>query len=410
MTSEVAGLHKKAQERIQDEIKKEYRQKISFLQKRDDFVDGFGYFLETILLSTDPLKFRKRFSRPVAGSYCITTPLEILDALGFHPVRLSGGSLAAHAIPSVSLPVSACPVIKSHAGFFYLNDSLDKLCDIIILPNTCNLKTKMAQAIADKSAKLYVMEVPHNPEKERNNKRWLEEVCDLRRHLEKKVNKTLRRKDILDSIDKYNKAWAAFTHLMEMRRKGFLSGTWALALANAFMFDDVYSWVAAVDSIIKNGALLKKKYDLPRVFLVGAPLFFPYLKISELIEEAGMFVAADDLCTSERLFSSTVYKDPSEYGLLRAIAEKYYLPCRCPKFSNTEQKARNILEIMRKYDIKGVIFHLLNGCHLYDMESNWLEKLIKENGFHFLRIETDYSPQDRENIAIRLEAFREILI
>ena len=123
-----------------------------------------------------------------------------------------------------------------------------------------------------------------------------------------------------------------------------------------------------------------------------------------------MFIAADELCTSERnLVSTTVYDELSEYGLLKALAEKYQLSCSCPTFADNDRRLKNILSIMRDYNIKGIVYHLLKGCHPYDIESFHFEKVFKENGFHFMKIETDYSKEDRENILCRLEAFRETL-
>ncbi|MDY6843693.1 MAG: 2-hydroxyacyl-CoA dehydratase family protein, partial [Thermodesulfobacteriota bacterium] len=162
-------------------------------------------------------------------------------------------------------------------------------------------------------------------------------------------------------------------------------------------------------NMVLNNSNKPKEDGNPGVFLAGSPVFFPYLKIFELIEEAGMDILADELCTSERLIASVVYDEPSEYSLLKALAERYHLPCNCPTYINNEYRLKNILNTMRANNIKGIIYHLLKGCHPYDIESFYFEKVIKESGLHFLKIETDYSREDRQNILARLEAFRETL-
>jgi benzoyl-CoA reductase/2-hydroxyglutaryl-CoA dehydratase subunit BcrC/BadD/HgdB len=174
----------------------------------------------------------------------------------------------------------------------------------------------------------------------------------------------------------------------------------------AFMLDNVESWTDRVETLLGN-------YHRPRtevladVFLAGSPILFPNFKLLELIEEAGMFIAADELCTSERnLTSVPVYDDLSEYGLLKALSERSMLSCHCPTFTDNRRREKNILDTMRTQGMSGVIFHVLKGCHPYDIESFAFEKSVRERGFHFLKIETDYSQEDRQAILTRLEAFR----
>lgn len=57
----------------------------------------------------------------------------------------------------------------------------------------------------------------------------------------------------------------------------------------------------------------------------------------------------------------------------------------------------------------GVIYHVLKGQIEYDFELNRLENIFSELEIPFIRLETDYSPQDVEQLRIRVEAFAEIL-
>ncbi|RKY36749.1 MAG: hypothetical protein DRP78_02900 [Candidatus Omnitrophota bacterium] len=398
----------KLAQKIKKEIQEEYHRQASFLRERSDFCQELEYFLEIFSLPVSPQKVKKRFSRPFVGIYCIQAPLELFDALGFHPIRLCSGSLAIQRLSSPFLPALTCPLIKSCVGAFYLDESIEKLCDILVVPTTCDWNTKLPEMIQDKAIPFYIMELPHIKESERGQSRWLEEIYELKRFLEQCAGRRLNRSQLQISVNKYMKAWQAFGRLIEFRRRGLICGTWSIVLANAFMIDDVESWTDKVNIVLKN-------YDKPEgnsnpgVFLAGSPVFFPYLKISELIEEAGMDILADELCTSERLIASVIYDEPSEYGLLKALSERYHLSCSCPTYIDNDRRLKNILNTMRTYNIKGIVYHLLKGCHPYDLESFYFEKVIKENGFRFLKIETDYSREDRQNILARLEAFRATL-
>lgn len=119
---------------------------------------------------------------------------------------------------------------------------------------------------------------------------------------------------------------------------------------------------------------------------------------------------ADELCTSERaLVGAPVYDDPSERGMLRALAERYRLACHCPTFVGDDRRARLILHEMRTHNIAGLIHHNLKGCHPYDLDGFQLEREVKGAGLPFIKIETGYSNEDERNVLLRLEAFKELL-
>lgn len=407
--SGVDNLKVKLQRKVREEIQEEYNREALFLRERHNFSPSLEYFLGVLSLTAFPERSKGVFNRPLAGLYCVQAPLELFDAFGFHPIRLCSGSLASQRLSSAFLPALSCPIIKSRVGAFYMEQSLEKLCDIIVAPTTCDWNTKLPEMTGDKGKSVYIMELPHIKESERGQKRWLEEIYDLKRVLERRTGRQFNNKQLQVSIDKYMRAWDVFGQIIELRRKRLISGAWSIVLANAFMIDDVESWTEKARDVLKNYSKPKPSND-PGVFLAGSPVFFPYLKVPELIEEAGMFISADELCTSERIMSGApVCDDYSEYGLLKALAERSHLSCSCPTYVDNDRRVKNILTTMRECNIKGVVYHLLKGCHPYDIESFNFEKMIKENGFHFIKIETDYSREDRQSILARLEAFRETL-
>lgn len=394
--------------RISMEIQREYSNQINSLKQRPDFHRQLEYFLNVLSLPISPQDIPKKFNTPLIGIYCIQAPLELFDALGFTPIRLCSGSQPRQRLSAPFMPVLSCPLIKSCAGGFFQKQSLEKLCDIIIIPTTCDWNTKLPELIKNKTKSLYIMELPHIKESERGRKRWIEEIYALKGFLQQYSGKQLNRKRLILSIDKYMRAWQTFQQLIDLKRNGQIQGTWNIIIANAFMLDTPESWTEKVNAVIDNFRKQKTNNN-PNVFLAGSPVSFPYLKIPELIEEAGLNITADELCTSERVIASVVSLDPSEYGLFNALADRYHLACSCPTYTDNHRRVTNILNTMRTYNIPGLIYHQLKGCHPYDIESFYFEKIIKENGFHFLKIETDYCKEDRQNILIRLEAFKETL-
>ena len=76
---------------------------------------------------------------------------------------------------------------------------------------------------------------------------------------------------------------------------------------------------------------------------------------------------------------------------------------------DTDKRWYRIKQLIEKYKVDGVIYHVLRGCLVYDYEYLSLEKKLEELGVKVLRIETDYSEEDVEQLRIRLEAFIEVI-
>ena len=56
-----------------------------------------------------------------------------------------------------------------------------------------------------------------------------------------------------------------------------------------------------------------------------------------------------------------------------------------------------------------MIYHVLRGCTPYDFELPLIEKITDELGIPLIRVETDFSSEDAEQVRIRLEAFVELI-
>lgn len=394
---------------IHESMKEEFAAEADFLRKHSSYIPEYEYFIETLYLQLYPDKIMLKHKKPCVNLYCVQAPLELIDALGFQPLRLSHGSSAIHKNCAGCLPSLACPVVKSSLGAFMQDDSVERNCVLTVLPSTCDWNVKMPAFIQNHENKMQVMELPHLKDSEKGRQRWLEEVFSLKKVLERISGTKLDKKNLLSSMAKYAKARSSFNKITDIKRAGVLPGIWYAVIANAFMTDDVRSWAENVDKV--TAALEGKSCagGIP-VFLAGSPASFPYLKPFELIEVAGMSVIADELCSSERVFPGGVtYNDSSDYGLLEALSERYMLYCSCPTYSDNERRITKILNTVQQHGIKGIVYHLLKGCHPYDIESFLLEKAAREKGLRFIKMETDYSPQDRQNILTRLEAFRESL-
>ncbi len=409
MNRAVPGSKEMQRMRARADMAAEYTTEIASLRSRNDYLDEYDYFLELIALFPYQERFRERLGKPLVGLTCLQAPPELVAALGFHPYRLCAHAASKQRLASPRLPALACPLLKSTLGSFIVDESPERLCELIIVPATCDWMAKLPEMADAQAPRFHVMELPRIRESERGQRHWLEEVRHLKLILERLAGKSLSRKALLRSMKIRAGAWDAFVRLMDARTRNLISGTWSAVIAHAFLAGDAKAWTEQVLHLLP---VLEEHPPLTgaRVFLAGSPIFFPNLKMPLLIEEAGMHIAGDELCSSERIMAGPALgKDRSEEGLLRALAEQHHLGCTCPTFTDNSRRFNNLLETLRQRKIQGVIYHVLKGCHPYDMESYRYEKAIKDQGFQFIRIETDCSREDGKNLLVRLEAFRDLL-
>ena len=52
---------------------------------------------------------------------------------------------------------------------------------------------------------------------------------------------------------------------------------------------------------------------------------------------------------------------------------------------------------------------VLQACHTFNIEATRMEKAVKGAGIPYMKIETDYSDNDRGQISTRINAFIEML-
>lgn len=396
--------------RLCQKTQAEYEQERKLLQARPDYLDAYSYFLDLVSKPFQVSEVAKRVGKPVTGLYCIQAPLELFLALELHPVRLCGGSQAVQQMAAANLPVLMCPMLKSFMGNFSLYQNQMQDFKGMVLPTTCDWIAKLPEIMGIDSKSVHYMELPHVKDTEKSQKRWLEEVYDLKHYLEKLAGSKLNPKNLARSIQQAGRVWSLLKKLEKLKAGGVLSEVWFLLITNSFLADAPERWLEETEKVLQALQGKKANENLYKVFVAGSPIFFPNFKLPELIEQAGMQVAADDLCSSERILpGGIVYDDTSEYGMLRALSDRYHKACICPTFTENERRINNILNAAEDYQIKGVVYNLLKGCHPYDIEAITIEQKLKEQGLKFIKIETDYGREDSQNILTRLEAFRQTL-
>ncbi|WP_102399573.1 2-hydroxyacyl-CoA dehydratase subunit D [Haloimpatiens massiliensis] len=350
------------------------------------------------------------------GSYCVMVPDELIYAFGYTPMRLCSGHNVAAMLGDELVPRDACPVIKASVGFQFMNIlPIYKQCKAVILPLTCDGKKKSADILAKK---LPVIPLPISTNKSvKGFDDDYKNLIALTKSLSSLTGRKLSNKKLIKAYKMIREAQDEVYLLTQLLAADhpLLKGSQFFAIVNSYNYANIEEWTMQLKKL--NQILIRKKESIPiakrkkvRVFLAGSPIMFPNFKIPFLLEKLGAHIVGDETCMSGRMLYDPVVPDNySTDGILRALAARYISACTCPVFEQMDDAMLKLGERVKQTKAEGIIYHVLRGCTPYDFELSKVEKLAQKYNIPVLRIETDFSIEDLEQVKIRLEAFIEML-
>ncbi|MCW4017102.1 MAG: double-cubane-cluster-containing anaerobic reductase [Candidatus Bathyarchaeota archaeon] len=387
-------------------------------KNRPKKMDYFDFVISEIHgLRVDELDKLRKEGNKIIGAFCLYAPEELAYAANATMVGLCGG--ADFSIPDAEavLPRNLCPLIKSFYGFkIGLTCPYFQCCDMLVGETTCDGKKKVYELL-DEHVPTYVIEVPHKPDTEQGRSLWLKELEEFKAQLEKLTGNTITAEKLKASIELINGKRKALKRLSELRKASPapISGLDALIVIQIGFYDDVKRFTAKVNELcdeleerVKNGIGVTDK-NAPRLMVSGCPMAVPNWKLPSIAESAGASIVVEESCVGTRYFTDMVEpKGDSINDLLEALVEKYAkIPCSC--FTPNDARVESVENLAKDFNVDGVVYYTLQFCHSYNVEAVKVGKALKSKDVPMLKIETDYTMEDAEQIRTRLEAFLEMI-
>lgn len=350
------------------------------------------------------------------GSYCIMIPDELIYGFGYQPLRLCASHATAALIGEDVVPRDACPVVKASVGFHYMNVMpIYKQCKCAVIPMTCDAKRKSAEIMSH-----YLPVIPMPFYAHKSNDTFEQTVYDLHgliQSMEKILGIRFSDQKMIEAYQDIQYAQQQIYALSQFMKADEppITGSSFMMILNSFCFTNPREWGEHVAKLNQEIACHKqveeeRRSRRPRVYIAGSPISFPNYKIPFLVEELGGVLAGDESCMAGRLlYDPVIPADLSRISMIRALAARYTAACTCPVFDAVEDREMNLLEKIHTTRAEGIIYHVLRGCTPYDFELSFLEKMAETNDIPIIRIETDFSAEDVEQVKIRIEAFLELI-
>jgi benzoyl-CoA reductase/2-hydroxyglutaryl-CoA dehydratase subunit BcrC/BadD/HgdB len=358
------------------------------------------------------IQAKRAAGMPVAGIYCGYAPIEVIRAVGAVPAILCAFANKTIAAAEAVLPANLCPLIKSSYGFI-ITDTCPffGISDAVVAETTCDGKKKMFELISAYKP-MFVMDLPQLPDEKEALANWAGMITKLQWFLEKTFATSATREGIEREVKATNIKNRLMNRVFDYAAKKPSLLKWSETYELAFLaqvattedlqatFQEVFKTIEARDAKgVHYGTA-----SAPRVLVTGCPVGGDSTKVYKIIEEAGGVVVAMDSCTGMKPFMTEIEENTDD-----PIAARYLqLPCSC--MTPNTRRLEELDKTIARFQPDVVIEVVLHACHSYNIESYKIMSHAKsKHDLPYLKIETDYSDGDVEQIRTRVEALLDSL-
>ncbi len=387
---------------------------------QDKRLKGMEY-LDFVLSEVHGLRIKelqdaKSEGKKIIGTFCVFVPEELIWAVNGIAVGLCAGAEIGMEAAEKVLPRNTCALIKSFMGF-----KLSKLCpyiescDLVVGETTCDGKKK-AYEIFEEYTPVYVIELPQM-KRAADRRLFKEEVLRFKAKIEEITGRDITAEHLKEAIKLINNRRKVLQRLNRLRKAtpAPISGRDALLINQISFYDDPLRFTEKIHELCDE---LEKRVEaghgivengIPRLITSGCPMAVPNWKLPYVVESSGAVIVGEESCIGTRNTRDLVDESGQTVeDMIDAIVDRYMrIDCAC--FTPNPERLEHIVEMAKDLKADGVVHYALQFCHPYTIEAYKVEKALEKENIPMLRIETDYSMEDVEQLKTRVEAFVELV-
>lgn len=352
-------------------------------------------------LCKDPaeqLKKYKDLGVNVLGYTCSYVPEELVISAGLQPYRIP--NLGANASPLV--PTFVCQFASA------VLETILRLKDFIngfVFAHTCDPMWRLYDVVKKKVEKpVFILRVPHNTEGENSLNFFRMELLRFRDFLVNNFGVKIDDQNLSEAIKICNENRSLLREVYLLNNDGKYCAKaldrFCLVLASMWMpKKEINAQIKALD--LKSDVAKESKV---RLHVNGTSIY--ELNLIRMIENAGCFIASDDLCTGSRYFWDNVEESEDP---IYALACRYFQKSPCPSHGPLQRRLEYVGFMVEKFKVHGVLTVAQRFCDpmLYDAV-HVRDMLVKKN-IPTMFVDYENLEQEAGRIKARVEAFIESL-
>ncbi|MFC1669162.1 2-hydroxyacyl-CoA dehydratase subunit D [Spirochaetota bacterium] len=355
--------------------------------------------------------YKIKTKNSIMGYFCSYTPEEIIHASGCLPVRIiNTGRKIEHA--DRHLQSYSCALIRGS-----LDDALSErlsFLDGTVFPHTCDSIQRLSDIwrLNTGIPMHFDIILPIKLNTESSKKYFVEVYEKFRRDLEEKLKIKITDDMIKKSIQLYNNLRKTLSEIYDIksRHTGIISDIDMHSISMSSMVMDRNELLHNLNLL--KSVLNKEKVNhsensaiLKRVMLSGSLCHEP--AIYSVLNESGLTVAWNDLCTGERSFSGNIDLTGKP---VNSIAVRYIDRIICPaKHKSPSARGEQIIKHAKDYNIRGVIFLIMKFCDPHMFDYPYLRQCLDAENVPSILIEMESQLSHEGQLRTKLETFAEMI-
>lgn len=361
-------------------------------------------------VSSAAMKEWRNQGKKIMGTICCHVPEEIIHAAGILPVRLRATGCKDNSEAETWMSSFSCSFASSCLQ--YLIDGTYDL-DGVISSDGCMMATRIydnwAHIDGSKSEHYIHMMAAPRIVTDLSMDYYKNELNDIKEDLEKINGIKITDQKIKDSVALYNETRSLIKQLYALRKADspVISGTDTLKIILSSMSMPKESFNPLLKQFLRE---VKDQTPITehraRLMVIGSALDDP--EYTKVIEDNGGLIVTDALCFGSRYLWETVELD--EDDVLGSLAKSYLSRPVCPRMLDLHDALHEfITDMVKAYKVDGIIYEKLHNCECWGGEGVYLNDLMKKADIPMLTVEREELMANAGQLAIRAEAFIEMI-
>jgi benzoyl-CoA reductase subunit C len=328
----------------------------------------------------------KQDGKKIVGYLCSYGMEEVLHAAGLQPVRIIG----------VDGPYN---LSKDHIQPYYcdnchgaVNEALKgsyKYLDGLIFPYSCEhgRATYDSWRINVPIGYTRFVDMPSQTDLPQAEEMMIKELQNLISSLETKFDVKITELGLRESISLHNRNRSLLKEIYGYKKADdpVVSGAEVFAAIMSSTVARKEEHNDLLEDFLKELDNRKDPVDGgPRLIAIGTEVHDP--NVIKAMEEAGVRVVADELCTGTRLVWENVSE---ERDPLKAIAARYLTGVNCPVKRPAEKRMEHLKKMADDYKIEGVMVLHPRHCDPNEWDLPFIVKMFEDKGIPIVQVELE---------------------
>jgi len=361
-------------------------------------------FKKAIADSNDHLKDLSVNGQKSLGYFCTYTPVELIFAAGFIPVRITGGF--GHVDNAyLHVPDFICPYMK-RALEKGLAGQYDFLAGLV-QGYTCDAACGMVNIWKDTVGIdfFHSMPLPYNDTME--SRTYFKSVLTELIEKLKTIGGSYSESTLNNSLNLFSRIRTLQLDLYKqryLRQSPFSAGEFLTIIeAGSVVPPEEYLLLLEELTEMTTENQSVKKQGCP-VLVSGSLVERP--EVMDIIESCGGQIVADDLCNGLRQILPV---DGIGDTPMDRLIHRYINRFPCPSRSRAINRVDWLADLMKRSNARGAVFVVQKFCTPHLSDYPILSEKLKEKGFPSILIEMDESWQMEGQLKTRIEGFFEMI-